>query len=133
MQLAGEERPGLVLVAAGELEAVRPVDRERVDAEPLQRLEDRLAGAPVERHALLHLGRLGRVLQQKDVGQRVPGADHRDARAGSRVRDLVTELVDLRDGLLQVLLVDLVGGDGAHRGSLRFSASGLFPWPGRPT
>ena len=46
---------------------------------------------------------------------------------------LVPELVDLSDGLLQVLLVDLVGGHGAHRGSLRFSASGLFPWPARPT
>jgi phenylalanyl-tRNA synthetase alpha subunit len=56
-----------------------------------------------------------------------------NARAARRVGDLVAELVDLGDGLLQVLLVDLVGGHGAHRGSLRFSPSGLFPWPARPT
>jgi hypothetical protein len=56
VQLAKEERPRLVLVAVGELEAVRAVDRHRVDPQPLQRLEERVARASVERDALLQLG-----------------------------------------------------------------------------
>ena len=43
------------VVLGAELEAVRAVDRERVDAEPLQRLQQRLAGAAEERDALVDL------------------------------------------------------------------------------
>ena len=57
VQLAEEKGPRLLLVAVGELQAVRPVDRHRVDAQPLQRLEQRVAGAAVERDALLQLRR----------------------------------------------------------------------------
>src|SRR5437588_718025 len=39
VELTEEERARLLLVAVGELEAVRPVDRHRVDAEALERLE----------------------------------------------------------------------------------------------
>ena len=102
------------VVGAGELEAVRAVDGQRVDAQPLQRLEDRLAGAAEERDALLDLRRLRRVLEQHDVGERMAGAEHRNARSPAARRDLVAELVDLGDRLLQVLLVDLVGRHGAH-------------------
>ena len=80
VQLARQQRPRLLLVLAGELEAVRAVDRHRVDVQPLERLEDRLARAAVERDALLHLRRLRPVLQQEHVGERVAGAEHRHAR-----------------------------------------------------
>src|SRR2546430_1387001 len=70
MQLAEEKGPRLVLVAVGELDAVRPVDRHRIDVQALQRLEYRVAGAAVERNALLELRRARRVLQQEDVPER---------------------------------------------------------------
>ena len=79
VQLAREHRARLLRLLSGELEAVRAVDRERVDVQALQRLDDRLAGAPVERHALLRLRRLRPVLEQEDVRHRVPGADHGEA------------------------------------------------------
>ena len=49
---------GVGRVLGAELEAVRAVDGQRVDVEPLQRLEERLAGAAEERDALLDLRRL---------------------------------------------------------------------------
>ncbi len=121
VQLAEEKGPRLLLVAVGELQAVRAVDRHRVDAQPLQRLEQRVPGTAVERDALLELRRAGLVLQKEDVCERMPGADNGHARAVACLRDLVTESIDLGDGLLQVLLVDLVGRHG-H----------LSPWDGSP-
>jgi hypothetical protein len=109
VQLAREPGPRLLLVGACELEAVRPVHGQRVDVQPLQRLEQRLAGAPVERHALLHFRGLRLVLEQEHVRERVAGPEHRHLPFAGRVRDLVAELVRLGDGLLQVLLEDLVG------------------------
>ena len=79
--------------------------------QPLERLQDRLAGPPVERDALLHLGRLRTVLQQQDVAERMAGAEHRHTTAGG-AGDLVGERVDLDDRLVAVLLVDLVGRHG---------------------
>ena len=116
VELAHEPRLRLVLVAARELEAVRPVDRHRVDPQPLQRLEDRLAGAAVERHALLHLRRLRYRLQHEDVGEGMPRSQHGHAAFTCGSGDLVPELVDLGDRLLQVLLGDVVGQGGAHGG-----------------
>ena len=58
VQLARQPAARLVVGGAvGELDAVRPVDGHRVDAQPLERLEHRLPGAPEERDALLRLGR----------------------------------------------------------------------------
>src|SRR5690348_9630580 len=71
VQLAQEVWPRLLLIAARELETVRPVNRHRVDVEPLQRLEERVAGATVEGDALLQLRRLWRVLEEEDVRERV--------------------------------------------------------------
>ena len=120
--------------ALGELDAVRPVDGHRVDAQPLERLEHGLAGAPEERDAFLRLRRLRPVLQEEDVRERVPGAEDGDCCTARCARDLVAELVDLGDRFLQVLLVDLVGWHGAHWGhEPLFFASGPVPWPGRPT
>jgi len=110
VQLADEEGLGFLGVLVGELEAVGAVDRERVDVQPLERLEHRLAGSPVEGDALLHLGRLRCVLEQEDICARMAGAEHRHPLALGGARDLVAELVDLGDRFLQVLLVDLVGG-----------------------
>ena len=45
VQLAHEPRPGLLRILARELEAVRSVHGERVDPQPLQRLQERLAGS----------------------------------------------------------------------------------------
>ena len=95
-----------------ELEAVRAVDRERIDLQPLERLQNRLARAPEERHALLDLLVLRRVLQEEDVGERVARSHDRDAQLVAGPGKLVAELVDLGDGLPQVALVDLVGGHG---------------------
>src|SRR5581483_819728 len=80
-----------------------------------QRLQERVAGAAVERDALLQLGCARRVLQEEDVRERMAGADHRDARPVARLCDLVAESVDLGDGLLQVLLIDLVRRHQAPR------------------
>src|SRR5206468_1584779 len=55
VQLANEEGAGLLVGLVRELEAVRPVHGQRVDVQPLERLEDRLARASEERDALLHL------------------------------------------------------------------------------
>ena len=84
-----EPRRRLLVVLRPELEAVRAVDRERVDAEPLQRLQQRVAGAAEEGDALGDLGRLRRVLEQEDVGQRVPGAEHGHVRLVGEGEELV--------------------------------------------
>ena len=115
VQLAGQPRRRLLEALAAELEAVRAVDDHRVDVQALQRLLQRLAGAAEEGDALLDLRRLRRVLEQEDVRQRVPGAEHGNVRRVTCAADLVPELVDLGDGLLQVTLVDLVGRCGSHR------------------
>src|SRR5919108_687455 len=71
--------------------------------------------------ALLHLGRLRRPLEQEDVRERVARAEHGHALSARGAGDLVAELVDLENGLLQVFLVDLVGGNGTHGGSFQVS------------
>src|SRR5439155_504736 len=86
VQLAEEERPRLLLVTAGELEAVRPVDRHRIDVQALQRLEERVAGAAVEGDSLLQLRRLRRVLEEEDVGERMAGAENRDANSSGPLK-----------------------------------------------
>src|SRR5204863_8577528 len=88
VQLAQEEGPRLLLVAAGELEAVRPVDRHRIDVQALQRLEERVAGAAVEGYPLLQLRRLRRVLEEEDIRERMPGAEHGHAGPSGRLREL---------------------------------------------
>ena len=101
---------------------------EWIDVQPLQRLEHGLPGPAEERDALLDLGRLRGVLQEEDVGERVTGAEDRDAQLVARARELVAELVDLGDRSLQVPLVDLVGGHGGWHGvSGPFSVSGPSP------
>ncbi len=105
-------------LAVGELERVRPVDRERVDGQPVERLAQRLAGPPEEGDALLHLSRLRPVLEQEDVGARMAGAEDRNALALAGARDLVRELVDLGDRLLEVLLGDFVSSHSRHRGRI---------------
>ncbi len=112
VQFAHEKRPRLFLVAVGELQAVRAVHRQRIDAQPLQRLEEGIARTSIERHALLELRRARQVLEQEDVGERMTRADDRYARTGSYLRDFITESVDLGDRLLQVFLVDFVGRHG---------------------
>ena len=74
----------------------------------LQRLEERVASAAVEGDSLLQLRRLRRVLEEEDVGERMAGAENRDASSSRSLRELVTESVAFGDCLLQVLLVDLV-------------------------
>ena len=119
MQLPCQPGPGLLGILAVELEAVRAVDRHRVDAQALQRLQDRLARAPVEGDAFLYLRGLRRVLQEHHVGERVARADDRHAALAGGAPDLVAELVDLADRLLEVLVEDLVGGHSGHRGQRR--------------
>jgi hypothetical protein len=65
----------------------------------------------------LHLRGLRLVLEQEDVCQRMPGAEHGDVHLVTCAADLVAELVDLGDRLLQVTLVDLVGRHGSAHGS----------------
>jgi hypothetical protein len=48
------------------------------------------------------------VLEEEDIGERMAGAEHRHARTGTGLRELVPESVDLGDRLLQVLLEDFV-------------------------
>jgi len=118
VELAYEEGARLVLVTVCELQAVRAVDRHRIDVEPLQRLQERVACAAEERDALLQLRGARLVLQEKDVGERMARADHRHPRSSACVRDLVTERIDLGDRLLQVLLVDVgnaVAGSGCRQ------------------
>jgi len=45
----------------------------------LERLDQRVARAAVERDALLQLLRLGPVLEQEDVRERMPGGEYRNA------------------------------------------------------
>ena len=115
VQLAREPRLPFLRILAGELEAVRPVHRHRVDVQALERLQERLARPAEEGDALLRLGRLRLVLEQEDVRERMAGAEHRHVRLVACAADLVAEIVDLGDRLLQIALVDLVGGrSGAH-------------------
>ena len=119
-QLALEPaRGGLGVGGIPRLQAVRAVQEARVDPEPLHRLEHRLAGTAEERDALGELGRSRRVLQQEDVGERVP-------RAEDATRQLVAELVDLADRARQVVLVDLI----LRQGSLIFARTGGSPTRG---
>ena len=83
VELAREPRCRLAGVLRSELEAVGAVDRERVDLEALQRLEDRVAGAAEERDALGDLGRERSVLEEEDVAERVARSRAR-ARASRR-------------------------------------------------
>ena len=77
-------------------------------AEALDRLENCLPGAPEEGDPLVDLGLPRRVLQEKDVAERVPRPeDGRPVRAGG-LGDLVAELVHLGDRLLQVALGEFV-------------------------
>src|SRR6476659_5501085 len=109
VQLTREERARLVLVAVGELDSVLPVDRHRIDMEPLERLEDRLAGAAVEGDPLLYLGRLRLEFEQHHVRERMAGSHDGHPGAAADLGHLVGQVVDLDDRLLEVLLVDLVG------------------------
>jgi hypothetical protein len=104
VELAREPCARLLLVAPGELDAVRPVDRGRIDVEPLQRLEDRLARAAKERDAFVLLRVLRAVLEEEDVTERVARADDRSAIGPCRRRDLPAELVALGDRLLEITL-----------------------------
>ena len=121
VQLPRQPRLRIVGVLGAELEAVRPIDGERVDVEPLQRLQQRLPRAAEEGDALLDLRRLRRPFEQEDVRQRMPGSDDRDVELVAVARKLVAERVDLGDRLLQVTVVDLVGGHGAHDRSVTFA------------
>jgi len=115
VQLAGEPRPRLLRVAPGELEGVCPVDRHRIDVQPLQGLQHRLARTAVEGDSLLHLRRLRLVLEQEHVCERMAGPQHRHTALAGGASDLVPEIVDLGDRFLQVLLEDFVG-HGWHQG-----------------
>ena len=112
------QRGSVRRILGPELQAVRPVDRERVDVQALKRLQHGRAGAAEERDALLDLLRLRRVLEEDDVRQRMPRADDRHAQLVACPSQLVAEHVDLGDGLLQVALVDLVGGHGRGHGDV---------------
>ena len=91
MQLAREPRCRLLVLLGAELEAVRPVDRERIDAEALQRLEQGVAGATEERDALRDLGRLRSVLEEEDVGERMTRAEDGDVRLVGEGEELAPE------------------------------------------
>ena len=67
--------------------------------------------------AFLHLCRLGLVLEQEDICERVAGPQHRNATLARGARDLVPEIVGLGDRFLQVLLEDFVSGQ--RHGSAR--------------
>ncbi len=128
VDLACQPRRRVRGILRPELEAVRPVDGERIDVQALQRLQDRLPRTAEERDTFLDLRRLRQVLQQEDVGQRMARADDRDPELVAGPRELVAELVDLGNRLLQVALVDLVGGHGRWHGvRSTFSLTGPFP------
>ena len=84
VQLARQPGRRLLEALAAELETVRAVDRHRVDVQPLQRLLQRLAGAAEEGDALLDLRGLRRVLEQKDVRERMARAEHGHVRLVTR-------------------------------------------------
>ncbi len=109
VELAGQERASFLLGLVEVLDAVRSVDGGGVDSQPLDRLQDRLSRTPEERDALVQLGRLGAVLEEEDVGQRVARADHGSPVRAGRARELGAELIDLGDRLLEVAIGDIVG------------------------
>ena len=115
-QLAREPRAALLLVGAGELDAVRPEHLGRVDMQPLERPLDRVPGAAVEGDALLQLLRLRPVLDQEDRAERVPRR-LRDGRPARRLCDLVLQAQDLPDRLVEVPLVDVVCRHGGTHGA----------------
>jgi hypothetical protein len=128
VQLTREPRRRLLVLLGAELEAVRPVDREGIDAEALQRLEQGVACAAEERDALRDLGRLRGMLEEEDVGERMARAEDGDVRLVGEGEELRLKLVDLADRLPKVALVDLVGGHGSsHGGSLNFCSRGPSP------
>ena len=96
--------PSLLLVGSGELQAVRPVNRRRVDLEALERLQHRLPGAAEECDALVLLRGLRPVFEQEEVRLRVAGAKHRGAFIACLLGDLAAEIVDLGNRLLEVAL-----------------------------
>ena len=89
MDLPRQPRCRLLVVLGAELEAVRAVDRERIDGEPLQRLQERVARAAEERDAFGDLGRLRRVLEEEDVTERMPRAEHGHMRLVGKGEELV--------------------------------------------
>src|SRR5207249_2842401 len=97
-------KPGLrlLLVRAGELEAIRAVNRRGIHVKTLQGLENRLPGPPKEGDSLVLLRILRSVLEKKDVGEGVPRAQHRRPLRARRLRNLTSEIVDLGDRLLQI-------------------------------
>ena len=61
------------------------------------------------------------MLEQHDVGLRVSGAEHRHEVAARAVRarlQLAGERVQLADGALEVLLPDLIVGNGHRLGGI---------------
>jgi hypothetical protein len=97
----------LVLLRVFELHAVGAVDLHGIDAEPLQRLQDRLPRAAEVGDALLRLRAPGRPLEHEHVGERMARADDRRPLPGG-ASDLVVQGVHLEDRLAQVPVVDLV-------------------------
>ena len=96
-------------VIAAQLDDVRAVHEQRVDAQPLHRFEHRLADAAVERDALGELGRRRVVLEQEDVAERVPRTEHGLSRGRvTAAGDLIAECVYLADRTRQITLVELV-------------------------
>ena len=128
MQLAREPGGRVCRILGPELQAIGPVDGERVYPQSLERLQDRLTRPAEERDTLLDLRGLRRELQQEDVGEWMARAEDRNAQLVAGACELVPELVDLGDGLLEIALVDLVGGHGGgHEVRLIFPVSGPFP------
>ena len=123
MKLPDQPSTSVLGVLGAELEAIRAVDGERIDVEPLQGLEQRLSGTPEERHPLLDLGRLRCPLEKEHVRERVSRSQHGDVQLVAVARKLVAERIDLGDGLLQIPVEDLVGGHGAHDRSFSGSPS----------
>jgi len=96
-------------VVAAQLDDVRPVHEQRVDAEALYRLQHRLADASVEGDAFGQLRRGRVVLEQEDVAERVPRTEHGLSRGRvTAAGDLIAEGVYLADRTRQITLVELV-------------------------
>ena len=96
-------------------EAERSEDHDRVDREPLEALHQSVPRATVEGHPLLDLGGRGSSLQHEYVGLGMARAlDRHDvaARAVLAGGQLPAKIIQLPDRALEVLLADLVVGDG---------------------
>ena len=127
MELARQPATRLHRILGSELQAVRTVDRERVDREALQRLQHSLPAAPEEGDTLGDLGVLRPVLEQEDVAERVSRAEDRHVERVTESEELMAEIVDLGDRPLLVTLVDFVGRHGRHGSRDTFSLSGPSP------